>query len=243
MKFPHVKFVFDTKRDVRTFFDFWGEGHDQDIKFLEWAITSKYPEFKVCQKSGRRPSLEEVRDFVEKFYTEHRDEIEKNIAHYEALWQRKEGDFFKLTSALFGDQSWPKGKYVAFPTMWGMYPRFLDDKTFQFPARAKTGANVVMICAHEMLHFIFYSYVGKKHRPLAKDKDLLWHTSEIFNSVVMNTSPWWRVFRKKDPGYPEHSKIIQRLIKKYRKGIYGTVATDLLIKEIYQEVVKEKLVS
>lgn len=241
MRLPQVKFIPDTKRDVRTFFDFWGDGSLDDEKFREQSILKKYPVFRLHQAQNKVPSQGEVKEFVERFYAEHQYEVERNIIRYQLLWKKKEKDFFKLTSVLFGGNPWPKGKYLALPTMWGMYPRFLDDKTFQFPALAKTDANVIIICAHEMLHFIFYAYIGKTHRTLLKDKEALWHVSEIFNAIILSTSPWWRVFRKKDPGYPEHAKIIRLLMKKYGKGIFAQKDTDILIKEIYQEVLKENL--
>jgi hypothetical protein len=97
-----------------------------------------------------------------------------------------------------------------------MYPRFLDDKTFQIPAISKKKKVASFIIAHEMLHFIFYEYFLNKYKKYKSHKYdfFVWHVSEIFNVIIMNRPEWQKILKNKDNGYPEHGKIIEKLSKK-----------------------------
>ena len=100
-----------------------------------------------------------------------------------------------------------------------MYPRYLKDKTFQFPYRHKKKNFIPVVIAHEMLHFIFYDYIHKKFPKYKSYKYdfFIWHVSEIFNEIVQNSPKWFKVFKAKSMGYPEHKRIVNKLSKKYYK--------------------------
>ena len=210
---PKIKFKIDPKKDISTFFDFLKDAKYDEGRNFEWAILKHHPYFK---KFNGEIDKKIVKDFVFKYYSKNKKAIEKNIITHENNWKKIEKDFFKLAHDLFLDTKWPKGKYIAYTTMWSMYPRFLDDKTFQIPAISKKKKVASFIIAHEMLHFIFYEYFLNKYKKYKSHKYdfFVWHVSEIFNVIIMNRLEWQKILKNKDDGYPEHGKIIEKLSKK-----------------------------
>lgn len=145
-----------------------------------------------------------------------------------------------MTDEIFHDFPWPAGKYIAYATIWGMFPRFLDDKTFQVPMKYRSGRYIPVTIAHEMLHFRFYAYIQRNY-PRYRDPEhnfFLWHVSEIFNILIINSPTWLAVFKKKNIPYPEHRKILAMLRKKY--GHQPSFDVDNLIKDIHP-LVKEMM--
>ncbi len=149
-----------------------------------------------------------------------------------------------MIQEIFGERSWPTGLYEVYATTWGMFPRSLEDKTFQVPAIYENKLYVNVIIAHELLHFMFYSYFYEKY-PEYKNKEnnfLAWNISEIFNSVVQNSKTWLDVFGLKTMSYPEHEKIENELRIKYpliNKGNLKLIIQDIL--EISKKINSKQL--
>lgn len=238
--YKKLRFKVDYEQDVAAFFGFWKDANYDRGRNWRWAISSLYKEFKKYDplKSGK-PSRREIANFVEKKYIEGADEIETNLSRSEKLWRSKEKQFYKLVQDLFPPSYWPDGEYIAYPTIWGMFPRNLRSKTFQIPARRfRPKKRLVAIIAHELLHFIFYNYFLKEFPEYKKGEYQmrLWHISEIFNEVVQGSKTWIRVFGNKPLGYPEHTKIVRKLLRKFNKRIDA----DELIAEICEKSINFK---
>lgn len=227
---PKIKFRVNPRKDILTFFDFLRDAKYDEGRNFEWAVSKPYPFFK---KYNEKINKNVVNDFVVKYYSENQDEIKKNISIYEKDWRKIKNDFFVLVNDLFKEVKWPKGKYIAYTTMWSMYPRFLEDMTFQIPMRSRKKKVVSFIIAHEMLHFIFYEYYLNKYKKYRSHKyDFFnWHVSEIFNVIVMNRPDWQKLLNNIDDGYPEHRAIIKKLSKK-------SYSLDDLVANITLEVKK-----
>ncbi len=240
---PRLKFKIDYKKDVQTFFDFNNSAHYDNGRTLEWAFFKKFP-FLKKYKHGNvlKIEKEEIIDFVKSFYNKEKQVMQNNMFVYQANWQKKEKNFYGLVEDLFPNNFWPKGKYIVYPTIWGMFPRFLEDMTFQVPYKYRNKKYVNVIIAHEMLHFIFYNYFYKKYPQYKEDKYnfLIWHISEIFNVIVQDSSNWLKLFEIKTMEYPEHSKIIKELKKIYYQNNNWQI--DSLIKDIIQLVKKSNLI-
>ena len=119
-----------------------------------------------------------------------------------------------------------------------MYPRFLDNKTFQIPYRHKKPSYVPVIVAHEMLHFMFYDYFLSRYKKYGADKYhmFVWNVSEIFNEVVQGSPKWLEVFGDSATGYPQHEKIVARLQKRfYKKDIELEELVGAIIKEVQKK--------
>jgi hypothetical protein len=230
---PKVKFKIDYKKDIQTFFAFNNEADFDDGRNLDWAIFRKYPELKKYKKDNKLDiSKKTVSDFVKSVYLKNHFIINKNIALYRENWLKIEKDYFLLVDELFNGWNWPKGKYIVYPTIWGMYPRFLEDKTFQIPYKYKKRRYINVIIAHEMLHFIFYDYFYKKYPKYKSNKYnfFIWNISEIFNCIVQDSPKWLKNFKVKTMPYPEHIKIINQLKKRFYKQ--NNIKADEIIRDI-----------
>lgn len=140
-----------------------------------------------------------------------------NLYQTERAWRRKEQSYDRLVHTLFFDGDWPRGKYIASPTIWGLCPKFLEDKTFLVPYRRRGGRMVNVVIAHELLHFIFDYHFRRWYPQYRQDQyELLsWHISELFNTVVQHTKPWIRVFGIGSTLYPEHRSMFRSLLSAY----------------------------
>lgn len=234
---PKIKFKIDARKDINVLDAFIKEVGFDNGRNLEWLVFKKYPELK---RDGTRRKLHldrnEVIEFVRRFYKTHVMGIRKGTCTSKLSWERKEKGFYASVDKLFRDRHWPKGKYIAYTTIWGMFPRFLENKTFCIPYMHKRKGFVNVVIAHEMLHFMFYDYFLKKYPEYTSEKsnEFSWYVSEIFNIVVQNSPAWVKIFGVKCMDYPEHKKIIRMLNKKYyRKSSWDV---DELICDIVQAV-------
>lgn len=236
---PKVKFKIDYKKDIRTLQNFVNDAKFDGGRNLQWAVFRLYPELKNCidVKKGKIEK-KQIELFVKKMYLKNKGAINQNLNVYKSNWQRKERAFYDLTSQIFGGHKWPKGKYIAYFTIWGMFPRFLKDKTFQIPHKFRRKRYLNVIIAHEMLHFIFYDYFYEHYSKYEKDKYgfFVWHISEIFNEIVQNSPKWLKVFKLKTMGYPEHKNIVKKLSKKFYRR--ENIDINVLIKDILKAVQK-----
>lgn len=240
---PKLKFKIDSNKDIQTLFAFIKDfERNNDKRILNWAILNKYPSFKKYRHNDNfKINKKEANEFVKKIYTENNTSIKNNFLLYEKNWRKKEKDFNRLIIQLFNNHSWPQGKYIAYPTIWGMFPRFLENKTFQIPHKYNNKKYVNVIIAHEMLHFIFYDYFFERHPKYKNHKYdfFIWHISEIFNAVVQNSPKWIKIFKVKSINYPEHKAIINKLSRKYYKKHYWKI--DDLISDIIKMIKSSKL--
>jgi hypothetical protein len=237
--YPRVKFIFSKKKELETFLIFLNESKHRDNKRkMNWAFYNPHPKLKTLEQKNLN-FLEKkliVKKYIDVYYKENLAEIKRGILKTKKDWQSKEKYFFALVDKIFKNHLWPKGKYIAYSTIWGMYPRYLKDKTFQFPYCHKKKNFTLVVIAHEMLHFIFYDYFFTKHPQYKNHKYdfFVWHVSEIFNVVIQNSPKWIKAFQIKSMEYPEHKKIISGLAKKYYKKTDWR--TDDLINDIIKAV-------
>jgi len=242
MKCPLLRFIVSKKRDCQTAEAFIKEAKYDNGRNLEWAIFKKYPNLrKYCTKPYNAFNRKKFFNFVSQEYAKRHAVMAKDLAVNRSLWKKKEKGFYDLTAKIFSNKKWPKGRYIAYGTIWGMYPRFLNTKTFQIPYRHKKPMYIPVIVAHEMLHFMFYDYLYKRY-PVFTDQEKYsffnWHVSEIFNTIIQNSKEWARFFGCKTMSYPEHNKttasIIEHLGKKYLDNL--DVLTDTIIKFVKKDL-------
>lgn len=229
---PKVKFKIDAQKDMQSLSAFVDQSVLDNGRSLQWAVFKKHPLLRKAIKDGKIIDQTFAEKYVAAIYRKNKKTAARNMRHYERDWKKKKEVFFKMTDDIFQDFPWPKGKYIAYTTIWGMFPRFLDDKTFQVPMKYRRKRYIPVTIAHEMLHFRFYAYV-EKHYPRYRDPErnfLLWHISEIFNILVINSPAWQKIFGIKNIPYPEHRKIIAELREKYRES--SSFIIDDMIRDI-----------
>lgn len=164
-----------------------------------------------------KEKIKVIKNFIEEYYKKHQREIEENLMEIEKDWNGIKNDFFRLVDKIFKNHPWPKGKYIAYVTIWGIYPRDIKEKIFFIPYKDKKLA--LEVIAHEMLHFIFYDYLYS-HYPKYKKKKYqkrIWKISESFNVIIQNQREWVALFHKRPEVYPELKKLIQKIRKIWRE--------------------------
>lgn len=215
---PQVRFENSIEKDVDTFFSFVSDAAYDGGRSLEWAVFSVFPELKKLFEDKKFVGTrDDIASVVRAEHEKNEVVIAEKTALYEKEWKVMSDKFFILIKEIFGKRPWSEGKYIAYPTMWGMYPRFLEDKTMQVPYDGKICAKVNEIVAHELLHFMFYDYFFEKYPQCAgEDCEMFaWHVTEIFNTVVQNSQKWRTAFHHDVEGYPEHEGIVATLQKDF----------------------------
>ena len=237
---PHLSFSILLEKDVSTFFSFVEEASFDGGRNVEWAVFKSHPNLKKFFRGHEFIGKEsDIVSYVSEIYDRDRDVMKNRFEQYEEKWRVAEPLYFANVHALFDASFWPEGKYIASPTVWGMYPRFLEDKTFQLPYAPADRTDVLFIVAHEMLHFIFYEYFLAQYPEYRNDGNdfFLWNVSEIFNTVVQNSDSWPQEMNNRDAIYPEHENIVAQLSEKYR--VISKENLDVFILDIMQSVKKQ----
>ncbi|MDD5528343.1 MAG: hypothetical protein PHO56_05260 [Patescibacteria group bacterium] len=215
--YPKVKFEIDYQKDIKTLHAFAADAVYDNGRNLSWAIFKHYPQLKRFFLINKIRDKAALSSFVKNKYETNSGLMNKNLKIFAANWKKIEPIFFALVDELFENFHWPKGKYIAYFTIWSMFPRFLEDKTFQIPYKFRSRKGVSAIIAHEMLHFIFYEYFYSLFKKYRQEKyyDFVWNISEIFNVVVQNSSRWLKIFGVPAMSYTEHEKIIKKIKKSF----------------------------
>jgi len=236
-KFPKIVFKIDCNLDIKVLDALFKKRNSKLGKqSLKWAIEPHPPLKKVLEdKHIPIPYQQKLITFyVLGFYQKNLRKINSQTIEVKRTWENVKIKYFEFLDRIFKGYPWPKGKYVAFPTILGIYSRNIEDKTFQFPYEHSIAGYPLAVIAHEMLHFIFYDYLFKNYPQYRKAKNSLvvWHISEIFNSVIQKTEEWRKIFKVKLLDYPQHAQIIRKLEKKYKHKMIVNHLIDDIIREI-----------
>lgn len=218
------------------------KGFLRDARFdggsaLADAVFSVAPELRPFLTPGRVLPVS-VKQWVRQYYRKDSERVEEDMIAAKRAWSRLAPAFFQFTDEIFGTLPWPQGKYIAYPTVWGMFPRYLEDKTFQIPVRFRRKKLIPVVVAHELLHFICYQYLFRTRPELKKERNtfLAWHVTELFNSVVQTTASWRTVFGAIPLDYPMHEKILYKLRRKYTS--VSALNRESLIDDLVKEAKK-----
>jgi hypothetical protein len=232
---PKIKFETSQAAELRTLIAFAKDAKYDRGQSLAWGIFRHHPKLKKMITDPARLPLSPIKKYISDIYAKNQAEFRKNAAVVEKQWRGKEKVFFGMVRKEFGGAQWPQGRYIAFFTIWSMFPRFLEDKTFQVPFCHKRAGYINVIIAHEMLHFMFYAYFYKWYPEYRNSKynHFVWNISEIFNVLVENSSQWVKVFKRKTMSYPEHDAMIRTLQKQIRGK---KLSTQELVTYIHKEV-------
>jgi predicted SprT family Zn-dependent metalloprotease len=205
-------------------------------QILDWAFFRLYPHLQEYQGNTLNIPQKNIKQLIDNVYAKNKKVYSTNLELFKNSWESIEEEYFNLVADIFDKKYWPKGKYVAYLTIWGMFPRFLKDCTFCIPAyQPKNKKYVNAVIAHELLHFIFYDYFYKNYNH-KKYSNTVWHVSEIFNVIVQNSKPWMKVFKIKPNPYPEHEKICKKFDNKY--PVVNKENVDQLIERLMNETKK-----
>ena len=236
-----VKFYTSKKKDVDYFKTLLKEKKKGEKEVFSWALGPHKILKRFTTKKGNflKKDVDFVEGYIDSFYKENSEEIKKRSKIIEKDWGKKEKIFLKLIKDLFGDSNFPRKAYKCYTTIWGIYPRFLEEGIFMIPWNHKTKKYELSVIAHEMLHFKFYNYIKKEMGIKKPEKDVfIWHISEIFNGIIQSSKPWLKVFKLKPMYYPFHTRIIKQNLLWWEKQKEKNVT--LLIERIVDSVERNR---
>ena len=215
MNYPKIKFKISKNKEFEVFKEFLNYYKSDQERLFNWLLAPHKTFKKGFWNKGisNTQIIKLAKKYIDEYYKLHAKDLNNDNIVTGTSWGKKEKKFYNLIDEIFDHYKWPKGKYTGYLTVWGIYPRYIKEKTFCFPYKHKIKKYVLTVIAHEMLHFIFYSYLFNKY-PKYKNKKygmLIWHSSEIFNSLVQKSRPWVKLFELKPRNYPEHNEIIKKL--------------------------------
>lgn len=224
--FPKLKFSYLKKKDLEIFSGFLKTNKYFNVNAdLEIGFYKLYPELKKAESNDEKLNL--AKKLIDEKFKKNKKIIIKEIKNIEKQWQKIAPWFYQKCDQIFEDHSWPKGKYIAYTTIWGIYPRFIENKTFAFPYKHKLKNYPLIVVAHEMLHFIFYDYLFKNY-PKYKHKkceEEIWQMSEIFNALIQNSNRWQTKFKQKVIIY---SKLKPKIIRMKKMLPKNFIAKDFI---------------
>ncbi len=152
-------------------------------------------------------------DCINKVYEKETNKLEDTKVKLQEDWNKVQDKFLNISSELFNGHGWPQGNYIGFLSIFNCNPRFIDQKSFQCYYKHQEG--LVYVCAHEMLHFMFYSYLYSHPELIVGVSEMqIWKVSEIFNVVVLSFPEFVEVTKNPKPRpYPKHKELIPRFEK------------------------------
>jgi len=156
---------------------------------------------------------DESLEYVDDYYKTHEKELKNAVEKMKTDWLTIERKFFEIVSKLV-NHPWPKGKYVCYLSIFNCNPRFIETKEFQ--AYFKHPETTNHVCAHELLHFIFYDYFEKNFSEDYKklDSKYIWRLSEIVNDVLLRLPEFVAITGRKAPAvYAETTQELASAIK------------------------------
>ena len=206
---PYVTFQLDQDMDAYYGLDLL-ENKPNEMNFDEHYFLTNA----MKQQGKMRKKL--VDDYVQEYYKAHKNDLENSRRAFQSEWEKVEPKFFEITNKIFNNHEWPIGGYICFSSIFKNSPRILETKSFQ--AYINNRAGKLNAVAHEMLHFIFYDYLGKKYPDYVKKigEDKLWGLSEVFDELAFE-QPEYSIFKPKQSSfYPELRPMTTTLREKIK---------------------------
>lgn len=215
---PHIVFELDKELDKWKINDFVMRKMGPGGYSFQDLIFKAHPLLKGVDTLSEDERKTKISEHVDRVYEENSDRFLGFTQAMNEEWKEVEPEFFAITNKIFKNTSWPPGEYKGFYTISPPCPRLLDRKVFQSGYHSEKRWRVV--AAHELLHFIFFEFVRRKLTPelsnieekkmgkILDDKLRipLWDLSEIFDTVVLNTEAYQKIFPFPQVQKPAHEK-------------------------------------
>ncbi len=178
------------------------------------GIISLHPALAETRNVSEEGLKQIVNQYIDTFYEQNDQILQACVSQMHTDWQQDEKQFIEQLDKLFHHLQVPEGKYIGYLSICNCNPRFLENKTFQVFYKHPSGSNY--ITAHEVLHFFFYDYVGKKYPNLFETLDpnsgIYWDLAELFNAVIMSSPDFIsKAYSQNTKPYPNHVQYFSTL--------------------------------
>ncbi|MFH1428096.1 MAG: hypothetical protein ABIG60_06275 [Patescibacteria group bacterium] len=208
MNNPKIVLKIDVDADIKNCLFFIKYNIKDNPEYIEWFLPDDLY-YILKNKLNELKTNKVLKQYIQNTFEVNEKKIKENVKKTEKEWRTVEKKYFNLVNKIFKKHPWPKGKYIGFASIFMMYPRNIQSKTFLFPGiiYSKKTPSVTSVIGHEVLHFIFFDYIKKKYglntdsQIKGKEERYLWKISEVFNSVIESWSPYYQIFKFKTPPY------------------------------------------
>lgn len=220
-KNPKLSLIIDPERDIDNAIGFLK--YEKNKQFLSWFFYGEAA-FILDPSFTARKRNNIVRKYVRDVHAKYKKEIRAGLLAAKRDWKQIEESYFSLVEKVFKGHPWPKGEYTGVTSVFKMYPRYIDEKSFFFPYIHRIPKFSNGVIAHEALHFMFFDYIffryGLKENSKIKGKptDYVWQVSEVFNVVIENWKPYKEIVGHKGRPYPGHEKMYATMRRQWMKN-------------------------
>lgn len=220
---PKINFILDYKKDITNALNFLNYHSDQP-HYIE-NFLPRYLHFSLNKNFSQKERAKIIRAYTKDYHLAHNQEFKKELVRIKKDWARIGPRYYKLIDKLFKGHKWPKGEYKAIASIYNMFPRYIETKTFYFPPDHPENNFANKVIAHEMSHFIFFDYIKKRYKLnqdskiKGKEKGYVWLVSEIFNYTIEQWEPYKKIFKyeKKSKPYFGNQVLCNKMKKDWNK--------------------------
>lgn len=213
---PKIILQIDAEEDIRDAVAFLDHNNKDDQ--MTGNFLPKSLQYLRSGQFSRKERSKIITAYTRSIYQIERKEIVKGLAACKKDWREVEKKYLLLMHSIFGDRI-PKGPFVGHTTIFNMYQKYIDRKTFTFPDFHPVPHYSNRVIAHEVLHHIFFDYIKNTYK-LREDSVLrgksaqyVWEVSEVFNNVIEEWEPYRTLFPFPTSLY--HGKVA--MFKKMKK--------------------------
>lgn len=231
----------------------------ENIELIKWAyyenddlfnihnFTIKYfPKLENLDKNLSKEKINQIiENVVRESYEKHKNEIEKEIKRYNAIWQPYNDLYFKTLSNYL-NISWPnnidivEGRVGLIP----VFPRYLDSFSFSVSINM-SDQQLIETCAHETLHFLWFekwkTIYPETPRAEFESPYIVWQYSEMVTDPILNNKPFSNIFDFQEKGYASFYEMYDGktlVMDKLRKIYSKNITTEEKIKNGFDYITK-----
>lgn len=192
-------------------------------EFVDWFLPLNL-QFVMSDNFSSKERNKIISEYTKHIYQLDKKKILSGVNDTKKRWTAIERDFYSLVNELFKGHPWPKGKYVGHASIFLMFPRNINERSFYFPY-SNDNWDPIGTIAHEMLHFIFFDYIKKRYginendEFEGKDQRYVWRVSETFNTVIENWQPYKKAIESNEitNPYPECKTMFKKMSQQWAR--------------------------
>lgn len=154
-------------------------------------------------------NLDKVRKLVRKYISENNIDVHGLEDSLQRNWDLIAGEFEQRAERIFGNRI--TDQIIAYMTITGRYPYYIDDKYF-FVSAQKTNANATAM--HELWHFYTWFKFGESDQADPKK----YNDAKEALTVLLNIECSDLMQGVVDNGYPQHARLREMIVGEWLKS-------------------------
>ena len=197
--------------DKEVFSDFWGFSVG-GVDFSKNGIKKIHP--KITKQNHKK--------YIDDFYTNNKQVVLDSKNELEYSVNKTQDAYFKAIYDVFG-KDYSGHSYTCLLSIFDCNPRYIEEKQFQVFFKRDVSGKLGVVY-HEILHFAFFEHAGTHCssvvETLNSNEGSYWALSEIFNVIILNTSPLQDILKREEqvfyPMLAPHVEPIKKLFMENR---------------------------